>query len=181
ENRDADLQLVDGVRIARDDEGWVLVIPDPTQPQLRLWAEADGEEETQALLTHYRSILERLLEREETSAESGERAAYRELAPAEPVLDTSLLPEERAFHFWTPGRYLGVRARSYREFVDTLHYIEPASIAYHLERGDFSNWVEYELKDAGLAERIRILDAAASGEDLRSELLRLFPYAESRA
>ena len=68
-----------------------------------------------------------------------------------------------------------------REFVDTLLYIEPASLAYHLERGDFSNWVENELKDAGLSERIRALDVQSSGEDLRSELLRLFPFAEARS
>jgi hypothetical protein len=41
--------------------------------------------------------------------------------------------------------------------------------------------VENELQDAGLAERIKGLDIQSSGEDLRSELLRLFPFAEARS
>jgi mannose-1-phosphate guanylyltransferase/phosphomannomutase len=179
ENREAELQMLEGVKIIRGDS-WALVLPDPTQPQLQLWAEGPTPELSRELLTSYHDAVVRLQSSISGEVDANERPSPVDLA-MEPPLDDSLLPEDRAFHFWTPGRYLGVRARSYREFVDTLLYIEPGSLAYHLERGDFSNWVENELKDTGLAERIRALDAQSSGEDLRSELLRLFPFAEARS
>ena len=84
------------------------------------------------------------------------------------------MPYERAFHFWAPGRYLGIRAQSFREFVNTLHFIDTESLEYHLDRGDFSNWVEYELHNSGLANKIRKLnDSNIRGEQLRNELLKI--------
>ena len=41
ENADRDLVLVDGVKIV-DDDGWVLVLPDPEQPISHVWAEASS-------------------------------------------------------------------------------------------------------------------------------------------
>ena len=58
--------------------------------------------------------------------------------------------------------------------LDTLHYIESSSLVYHFKRGDFSNWVEHELKDVWLAEQIRMLEQDDDRkESLRSSLVNL--------
>ncbi|MBI3927326.1 MAG: mannose-1-phosphate guanyltransferase [Armatimonadetes bacterium] len=168
DSRDQQTEMIDGIKIF-EEGGWTLVVPDRTRPILGIWAEGLDRDQAERLIDTQRQRLLALLDRPSLASEE---------APPRPRLKPSMtvpLPEDRAFHFWTPGRYLGVRARTWQEFLDTLHYIEPASLSYHLERGDFGNWVEYELNELELADRIRQLRTRGTkGEDLRASLLRIF-------
>lgn len=167
QTREKKVELIDGIKLFIE-EGWTLVVPDTSRPQLHLWSEAGSVQRAEELLTELKGRLQTLLGQVEEE----------EIRPASANAgNEDLLAEERAFHFWAPGRYLGVRARTYGEFLDTLHYIEPASLSYHFKRGDFSNWVEYELHDGWLAEQIRQLETDVDrGEELRQQLLKLFAH-----
>lgn len=173
------VEMIDGIKFF-EEGGWVLVMPDTSDPELHLWAEADTTERCEALLERYRERLQAMLATAlDPEPAPGRSRRIQKTGPSTPV------PEDRAFHFWTPGRYLGVRARTYREFLDTLHYIDPASLSYHLDRGDFSNWVEHALNDTKLAEGLRGLvkregAPRPSGEDLRRSLLDLFTRSLDR-
>jgi mannose-1-phosphate guanylyltransferase/phosphomannomutase len=52
EGSDEDLVLVDGVKILRDG-GWVLVLPDPTDPVTHVWAEGASDADARALVQEY--------------------------------------------------------------------------------------------------------------------------------
>ncbi len=164
EYRGHKLEMTDGLKI-RFENGWVLVVPAPSRPTMMLWAEGPTEDEARELITQVQESLHELLNR----VPSGDS----NLPPAPSSLN-SMLPEEKAFHFWNGERYLGVRARTFIEFLDTLHYIDTSSLAYHFKRGAFSNWVEHELSDAWLAEQIRLLETVEiRRESLRSSLVNL--------
>ena len=132
-----------------------------------LWAESDSADKAQSLIT---AITQTISELMETPANPEEMISVTpSLSHQNPTL-----PEEKAFHFWNTQRYLGVRARTFSEFLDTLHYIEASSLTYHFRRGDFSNWVEHELRDSWLADQIRMLEADPDRlESLRTSLVTL--------
>ena len=162
--KDMDLEMTDGLKV-RFDDGWVLAVPSPARPTMMLWAEGTDQETADTLLQKMGDVILELLD-QPAPAESS-------LPPAPSSLN-SMLPEEKAFHFWNGQRYLGVRARTFIEFLDTLHYIESSSLLYHFKRGDFSNWVEHELKDSWLADQIRLLEGDEERkESLRSSLVNL--------
>lgn len=164
EYRDNKMEMTDGLKI-RFDNGWVLVVPAPSRPTMMLWAEGPDEDQARALLQQVSQTLSQLLDRPHSEDP---------LLPPAPSSLNKMLPEEKAFHFWNGERYLGVRARTFIEFLDTLHYIDTSSLAYHFKRGDFSNWVEHELRDSWLAEQIRLLETDENRrESLRSSLVTL--------
>jgi alpha-amylase len=66
----------------------------------------------------------------------------------------TLSPDE-AFHFASPGGYIGYAAYSLDQFCDLLRHVPDDSIAYHQERGDITNWIEHTLNDERLAEHIK--------------------------
>lgn len=167
------IELVDGLKVW-DGKGWVLVLPDRSEPRLDVWVYAQTEEHHESLRQKYLDLVSGLVKR---AAEMPIQAA-RATSP-NPNLNLNQqtptgVSEDRSFHFWVPGRYLGVRARSLREFVDVLHYIESRSIAYHFERGDFANWLAHELKQVELAGRVRNHKASnKEKETLRNELIEI--------
>ena len=162
--RDFDLEMTDGLKI-KFEEGWVLIVPSPSQPSMMLWSESQDKDDAERLLKTCSDVAKELMN--QPTPEGG-------ALPPAPSSLTSMLPEEKAFHFWNGERYLGVRARTFIEFLDTLHYIDTSSLAYHFKRGDFSNWVEHELHDAWLADQIRLLESDTSRKDsLRSSLVNL--------
>lgn len=164
--KDHDLEMTDGLKILFPG-GWVLVVPAPSRPSLMLWSEGQTAEQAQQLITKISDVLSNLMEAP---------GLPEEMMSITPSLthQNPTLPEEKAFHFWNAQRYLGVRARTFSEFLDTLHYIEASSLTYHFRRGDFSNWVEHELKDEWLAEQIRMLETDPERLDsLRSSLVQL--------
>jgi mannose-1-phosphate guanylyltransferase / phosphomannomutase len=162
--RDKPLEMTDGLKV-RFENGWVLVVPSSSRPSLMLWSEGNDAEAAEALIQSVSGVLHHLLDQPAPSEEN--------LPPAPPSL-SAMLPEEKAFHFWNGERYLGVRARTFIEFLDTLHYIDNSSLAYHFKRGDFSNWVEHELHDSWLADQMRHLETDTDKtESLRSGLVHL--------
>lgn len=166
EYRDRPMEMVDGVRV-QFEGGSALVIPHPTRPHLNLWVEAVDDARVGLLQSQIRETIRRLEEVDETALRKIRRPSLQQ-----PLSESEMVTEERAFHFWTPGRYLGIQARSLREFLDALHYVEWPSLEYHLERGDFANWLETELRRPLLAEAVRELVAAfPRGEELREKLL----------
>lgn len=66
----------------------------------------------------------------------------------------TLSPDE-AFHFASPGGYIGYAAYSLDQFCDLLRHVPDDSIAYHQERGDITNWIEHTLNDERLAEHLK--------------------------
>jgi mannose-1-phosphate guanylyltransferase/phosphomannomutase len=158
------LEMTDGLKI-RFGKGWVLVVPSASKPTVLLWAESAELSTAEDLLQGVSDKLLQLLEKP---------ISYDKNMPPAPSSLNSMLPEEKAFHFWNGQRYLGVRARTFIEFLDTLHYIDTSSLAYHFKRGDFSNWVEHELRDKWLAEQIHLLEQDDERkESLRSSLVNL--------
>ncbi len=83
------------------------------------------------------------------------------------------VPYERGFHFFSGiGKYTGETAVNLFSFLEELRTIEPHSVRFHFDRGDFQKWITETLGDQTLAERISGLEAKASDEDLKRELLR---------
>ena len=175
-HEDKPMEVIEGLKIFFD-QAWVLMLPDPTEPLFHLYAEANTDSEAEKLLNDFRETINKLKEKpaEEVRIEHKERelAVEDEEDVKEPRKQT-YLPVERAFHFWIPGKYLGIQARSFKEFVDNIHFIDNVSLDFHLSKGDFANWLEYELDYPRLADKIRKLrDREVKGEQLREELIKI--------
>lgn len=82
-----------------------------------------------------------------------------------------ILPQS-AFYFYTDiGVPTGKAATSLEEFCNQLKTIDVASIEFHMERGDFENWVRNVLGDMELAARLeKIKMLALSSEELRTKV-----------
>jgi mannose-1-phosphate guanylyltransferase/phosphomannomutase len=165
--KNRELEMTDGLKILYPG-GWVLVVPAPSRPSLMMWSEGQTPEQAHEQLNSICDVLRNLME-----APGRPDELMMSVTPSL-THQNPTLPEEKAFHFWNAQRYLGVRARTFSEFLDTLHYIEASSLSYHFQRGDFSNWVEHELRDQWLADQIRMLEADPERVDsLRSSLVQL--------
>lgn len=170
---DRPLEVIDGVKV-REPGGWVLIVPHRSLPEMQMWVEGECEDRVSELAEEYRSLILSLAQ-ESVAPPLAPREAPGASEP-EAVSGSSMVSEDRAFHFWNSGRYLGVKARTLSEFVDILHYVEAESLAYHLERNDFSNWLELELGQAALAAQFGGLRGQrVRGEALRTQLLQLIP------
>jgi mannose-1-phosphate guanylyltransferase/phosphomannomutase len=53
------LDTTDGVRVIEPGRGWVLVLPDPSQPVTHLWAEGSDDDVAQALIDEWAVVVER--------------------------------------------------------------------------------------------------------------------------
>jgi hypothetical protein len=83
------------------------------------------------------------------------------------------VPREKAFYFYNDiGNYTGKSAASLKEFAENVEVVEVKSLAFHLRRGDFENWMTEVLKDEALAKQVRdeLRAANSRGEDLRNRL-----------
>jgi hypothetical protein len=83
------------------------------------------------------------------------------------------VPREKAFYFYDDiGNYTGKSAASLKEFADTVKAVDVKSLAFHLRRGDFENWITEVLKDEGLGKQVRdeLRTTNSRGEDLRNRL-----------
>jgi mannose-1-phosphate guanylyltransferase/phosphomannomutase len=52
ENKDRDLELIDGLKVFHND-GWALVLPDAAEPVFRVYSESSSQEEADALTEMY--------------------------------------------------------------------------------------------------------------------------------
>jgi alpha-amylase len=64
------------------------------------------------------------------------------------------LSPEQAFHFAGPTGFIGHTAYNLDQFEELLYVVPNDSIQYHIERGDFVNWIRDVLDDTFLAECI---------------------------
>jgi len=65
------------------------------------------------------------------------------------------LREEEAFYFHVAvGKPTGENAKSLSDFSEKIKSIELESLAFHLQRKDFQNWIKKTLGDPKLARRI---------------------------
>jgi hypothetical protein len=89
-----------------------------------------------------------------------------------------VLPKERRFYFRVAdGQYIAP-AGSMREFGAALGHLDPQALRYHLERGDFSRWLDGTIADTDLAAQVAawedelLAHRAADLERIRQRLLR---------
>ena len=166
--RDEKLELLDGVRVDFADESSVLMVPHPSLARINVWTDASTKERARQLMERARYVIPRLAAADESQIVMERKKG----ACSEPISSTTTIPEDRAFHFWIPGRYLGIQVRSLRTFIDVLHYVEAASLEYHMERNDFANWLRTELCRPLLANDLEALSKSHyKGEELRRHLL----------
>jgi mannose-1-phosphate guanylyltransferase/phosphomannomutase len=180
ENRERDVEMIDGLKIFLED-AWILILPNPVEPSLHLVSEAPTRDGAASILEEYLNHIEELKKQEESCgsiafeswAESGVRPRRRG-AKTIKAAKTSV-PDDKAFHFWAPGRCLGIKVTTLQQFIDTIHYVEYDSLEFHMERGDFANWIEHELSNEELAGRTRDLQRKSlKAEKLREAILELF-------
>lgn len=79
---------------------------------------------------------------------------------------------EKAFYFYNSiGNYTGKSAASLKEFAQRIREVDQKSLGFHLQRGDFENWIAGVLKDEELARQVKGLRAYnPTSEDLRDRL-----------
>ena len=84
------------------------------------------------------------------------------------------LPIEKSFYFYTGiGSPTGKFARSLGEFIGMMKIIEMSSVEFHVQRGDFINWIKM-LGDETLSQQIaKIEKDNLTGEKLRQRLLQV--------
>jgi mannose-1-phosphate guanylyltransferase/phosphomannomutase len=61
--RDRDLDLLDGIKVF-DERGWAQILPDPDEPLVHIYAEGQTEEDSKALESEYRAMVEEIMESE---------------------------------------------------------------------------------------------------------------------
>ena len=85
----------------------------------------------------------------------------------------TLLADDRAFFFQHAGDTRPAIAHSIREFAAAVAAVPVASLAQHLEAGDFSRWVCDVIGDAVLAAGLRKLETVVrdGGRPSRAEIL----------
>lgn len=167
------MELLDGVRI-RFDAGIGLVLPHPALASLIIWVDGDSDKAATSIMDELKTTIKELASVDEEEGRLGRLAAKVQGDKA------TLLPEERAFHFWTPGRYLGIQARSLRTFRDVLQFVDIASLEYHAKRRDFSLWIAAELGLSRCATLISNIEAKLRGAELRQEMLNCLEDGASK-
>lgn len=92
----------------------------------------------------------------------------------EAVRSLRVLPAEKAFYFYRGiGQPLGVVSSSLSDFAEALKKIEPESVRFHLERGDFQNWLKM-LGEDPLCDKLKSLKSRElPAEELRSRVSAL--------
>jgi hypothetical protein len=78
---------------------------------------------------------------------------------------------DKAFQFYIGlGQPLGKASRSLPEFAGAIRDLDPLSVKFHLERGDFESWFKM-IGDQTLASQIALLrDKNIPAKELRSRL-----------
>ncbi|KLK87440.1 alpha-amlyase [Methanoculleus sediminis] len=109
----------------------------------------------QATHDHFASFMRVLSDLEERSA-AGARSRKS-------VLSLRCVPPEKAFYFSSHERPAGYAAHSLQELLNMLEFAPDDVIRYHVEREDFSRWIDLVIGDENLAKKV-------SGVSDRAEL-----------
>src|SRR5262249_36181877 len=65
------------------------------------------------------------------------------------------LEEERIFYFRGREGKLNLRANNLNTFLQLAAGLDDDTWRYHLERGDYSNWLSSSIKDEGLGQAVK--------------------------
>jgi hypothetical protein len=104
-------------------------------------------------------MVKKTIKRDMPKASINRDEAARELAIVTP---------DQAFYFYRGiGQPIGVSSKSLSEFASAVRGIDPSSIRFHVERGDFESWFR-KLGDQSLAGQI----AALRGKNISPDELR---------
>lgn len=82
------------------------------------------------------------------------------------------LSSEKAFHFFSPFRYIGYSAHSLREFSMILEFVPDEVFRFHSDRNDFSRWISDVIGDENLAAKIARCTGADEAADIVRERVR---------
>ncbi|HVK83487.1 MAG TPA: HAD-IIB family hydrolase [Kofleriaceae bacterium] len=79
------------------------------------------------------------------------------------------LGHERCFFFRGPAARLNLKARNLHSFIDLGEGVDEETWLFHLQRGDYSNWLRTQVKDVALADAVAVVEAMAeaTAEDSR--------------
>lgn len=92
----------------------------------------------------------------------------RKLSKDEAGRTLRTVTSEKAFYFYKGiGQPLGSVSKNLIEFAETVKEIDPSSVQFHLERGDFESWFRM-LGDVSLAGQV----ASLRGKSMPAEELR---------
>jgi len=65
------------------------------------------------------------------------------------------LKDQEAFYFYEAvGKPTGELARNLSDFLNKIKVVKSESLVFHLQRGDFQNWVENTLGDSKLGRQL---------------------------
>lgn len=114
------------------------------------------------------------LEYEAYRLDSGLKAVKKEMQNLENALkklrEKKAVEPEKGFHFHEGiGKPLKQVALSFQGFLEKLKAVPIASIEFHQNRGDFSNWIRDILQNTQLAEAIEKIKG--TGEAIRRQLI----------
>ena len=108
--------------------------------------------------------------------------------PARASTRKGTLPPERSFYFRGPEGKLNLRAQNLMLFLQMADGVDEDTWAFHLRRGDYSEWVLNAIRDHDLAQAVRMiekdrhLDGASARQRLREAIeARYTPPVESAA
>jgi hypothetical protein len=89
------------------------------------------------------------------------------------LLALTQLPDDKAFQFYVGiGQPAGVSTRSIKEFYDAVEAVATDSLEFHMERGDFENWLKTSINDDVLGgEFAGLRKEGFKGEALRNQIL----------
>lgn len=80
--------------------------------------------------------------------------------------------DKEAFYFYEAvGRPTGQAARNLSDFLENVKSAKSESLAFHLQRKDFQNWIERTIGDSKLAKKLR-MDPSSSCEETRQNICR---------
>ncbi len=87
---------------------------------------------------------------------------------------TKVVPSNMRFDFYlTIGQPAGVYAASVKEFHDVVSAVSTISLQFHLYRGDFENWFQNVIGDAGFADEfVKIKATGLKDEELRRAIVK---------
>jgi hypothetical protein len=82
----------------------------------------------------------------------------------------TLTPDKGFYFYKAIGQPLGATANSLGEFATVVKGVDPSSIKFHVERGDFQGWFKM-LGDKSLANQVAALRGKnASPDELRGKV-----------
>lgn len=80
--------------------------------------------------------------------------------------------DQEAFYFYEAvGRPTGEQARNLSDFLERAKTVKTDSLMFHLQRGDFQNWVEKILGDSKLAKKLRTI-SPSNKDDVRVSICK---------